>query len=96
MNALEQVAAVQRATAQVAGWTHDVHTAVVACMPQVAHDHKVRPSDWCVTVQLFAQDWETETMAAERLARYLTLHAERWGDTPTMNALRKPPPSRAT
>jgi hypothetical protein len=90
VNITDQVRAVREAERQVLhAWLPATWDAVVAAMPPVALARDTSPWDWAVTVQLLRIDGETETMTAERVARYMTLHAERWHQTPTMSALRK-------
>jgi hypothetical protein len=90
MNVTEQVAAVRHAETKVReDWPLTVLDAVSEAIPQVARDHGVNTWDWAVTVQLLRQPWESPEMAAERLARYMTLHAERWHTTPTMATLQR-------
>lgn len=97
MNITDQVAVVRQAEAAVKNWSLATLGAVAEAIPQVARDHEVNAWDWAVTVQALRQPWESPEMAAGRTARYMTLHAERWDQVPTLPALiataAKPPPA---
>lgn len=90
MNATEVVAAVRRATVIVTTrWEPGEFTRVAGHMPPPCFDRKVSLEDWAITVELLRREYETPGQAAERLARYMILHEERWGETPSVAGFRR-------
>lgn len=95
-NAPELVAAVLEADLAVRAWPPLVMLDVTDHLNHLKRRHPgmprvqgIKPAAWCVTVALLRRDHETVQEAADRLAAYLTLHAERWGETPTLANIRK-------
>lgn len=87
MNAVDTVAAVRRAEVEVEAWEPGTRAQVAFHLPLVAVRNGASIPDWQVTVCLLRRDWETPETAADRLATYMTLHAERWDETPTLATL---------
>lgn len=95
-NALDLVQAIRSASLDVVAWPRlqrllvlDHLTHLKATHPNQRRVVTIDQDAWCVTVALLRRDHETVKEAADRLATYLTLHAERWGETPTLANIRK-------
>lgn len=95
-NALDLVQAIRTASLDVVSWPRLQRLLVLDHLSHLKATHpnqrRVAAIDqdaWCVTVALLRQDHETVGESAQRLVKYLTAHAERWGDTPTLANIRK-------
>lgn len=88
MNAIQTVQAVRYAQDQVHTWTPNQTTQVNDAMPRLVRDKGHTGLEWAITVALLRKGWETPAEAAQRLARYMVLHAERFDHTPTLASLR--------
>lgn len=98
MNAMDTVRLIQDATERVARWPDRIRGPVLRARPQAVRDRGYTPLEWMTTVEVFRHDGEDPATAAERLALYMTLHLERWDQTPTLarvqkNALRRKDPA---
>lgn len=95
-NAPELVQAIQAADLEVRTWLPLNRLDVIDHLNALKRRHHNQPriqriteSAWCTTVALLRRDHETVPEAADRLAAYMSLHIERWGETPTLANVRK-------
>jgi hypothetical protein len=80
---MDTIRLIQEATEAVARWPRYVRDAVLAARPEPVED-RYSTLEWMTTVDVFRQPGEDLVTCAERLALYLTVHAERWDSTPTL------------
>lgn len=90
---MDTVRLIQEATERVAGWPKHVRDAVLAAYPPFVEDDYTT-LEWMTTVEVFRQPGEALVTCAERLALYMTLHAERWDKTPTLTRVQEDALSR--
>lgn len=83
MNAMDTVRLIQEATEKVARWPRYVRDGVLAACPEPV-GARYSTLEWMTTVEVFRLPHEDLITATERLALYMTLHAERWDKTPTL------------
>lgn len=87
---LDQAKAVREAQERVhTTWSPATYMQVIGAMPRVAIEAGHLERDWATSVETQRRDWETPQAAAERLALWVTLHAERWGRVPTERAIQR-------
>lgn len=84
MNALDTIRMIHNATERVAQWPDRTRGPVLRARPPVVREKGYTPLEWLTAVEVFRQADETAESAAERLGLYLTLHQERWNQTPTL------------
>lgn len=84
MNAIQAARAIREAADQVKTWDPRTYGAVADAMPPLVLDHGETTGDWAVAVAALRLPSETPTQSALRLAMYVTLHADRYGATPTI------------
>lgn len=89
MNAMDTVRLIHDATERVARWPDSTRGPVLRARPQCVRDKGYTPLEWMTTVEVFRREDEAPVTAAERLALYMTLHLERWDNTPTLNRVQK-------
>lgn len=71
------------ARVDVRGWTTDEHGRVDAARPTSIRDRAA----WKLAVAVWRRGRESPEEAAQRLALYLNLHAERYGQAPKLSAV---------
>lgn len=86
---MDTVRLIHDATERVARWPETTRGTVLRARPPVVREKDCTPLEWLATVEVFRQDDEAPVTAAERLALYMTLHLERWDQTPTLTRIQK-------
>lgn len=87
MNAIQTVRAIRHAEDTVKGWANSTLAEVSDHRPRIVIERGHTGWEWAITVELLRTEGEHPTTAAARIARYMTLHTERWDHTPTLKAL---------
>lgn len=91
LNALDEARAHAQAQSAVARWTNALRESVLDEMPPVAKQAGFLGRHWLLAVEVQRRDWETAQAAAQRVAQWITLHAETYGRPPSAQALVRPP-----
>lgn len=86
---MDTVRLIHDATERVARWPETTRGPVLRARPPMVREKDYTPLEWLTTVEVFRQEDEAPVTAAERLALYMTLHLERWDQTPTLNRVQK-------
>lgn len=87
---MDTVRLIQAATERVTTWPDSIRVPVLRARPAVMHYRGYySPLEWMTTVEVFRMEGENPVTAAERLALYMTVHAERWDETPTLAQLQQ-------
>jgi hypothetical protein len=91
VNALDTVRLIQEGQARADRWQAafpSLYQAIAMTIP--AHlVGRYTAQEWATTVAVFMEEGEAPITAAERLSRYMALHAERHDSTPTLASVQK-------